>query len=116
MLRLLILVVLAIAPLIAAAHGNHQHANPPVEAAKAPALELGTVGILSAPSHCPTGSGSVCCCHGFSCTTPFDPVAAPSAAAALVLPVAAAAVPDAQAAPRSATFFRFSPRGPPLFS
>jgi len=115
--RLLLLVALLAAPLIASAHSGHHATSDP--GAHTQSTKGGVVVASAAGSHCPAGGGQeVCACHGLSCSTPFQPIAIAAAPLRELLVVPATAdFPHAAApAPRSTALLRFAPRGPPLIS
>ncbi|HUQ77069.1 MAG TPA: hypothetical protein VM183_20290 [Burkholderiales bacterium] len=117
MIRLLIFLAFAAAPLAAGAHGGH-HSTDVAETAVVPAAERVVVAVAAA-AHCPTGGGQeLCSCHGLSCTPSFQPIAiaaAPSREVAIVRPTGL--FPHiAVAAFRSWALLGFSPRGPPPLS
>jgi hypothetical protein len=115
MSRLFALLVLALAPLLASAHGGH-HAAAPQEAA--PAETNGSVAAAAAPSRCPGGGHEDCCCHDGWCTTGCATLAVIDAPSRQVPQLAAEAsiAFAAQAALRSAALLRFPARGPPALS
>jgi len=116
MLRLLAFVVLAVAPLLASAHGGHHSATAGTPAPVA-AEANGTVrAIVAAPSRCPGGEES-CCCHDAACT-PFQPVAIDAQPAMIGAAPARTqkAFHPANEAPRAVAAVRYPPRGPPVRS
>src|SRR3954470_20762223 len=110
MLRLLLLVALAVAPLVASAHGGH-HEKAAAETDSRPSI------AVSAPC-APSGGGEMCSCHNLSCLSHFHPAPvlhAPMAGCALQSvesPIASVVTGNLPPAP----FVRFPPRGPPRFS
>src|SRR6267143_694203 len=105
------LALCTLAPLVAAAHGNHK------QPLKAAASAAGAIAV--APSHCPDDGGPGCGGHGSSCIRAgeLDMMdAAPTActlqrSSAPSLPLLTSAVP-----PRSAPLSPFPPRAPPVSS
>jgi hypothetical protein len=125
-MRFLLLFLFAAFPLLAGAHeGEHQGhraASEPhgasVPSAERPATPSGVAARAVAPSRCPGGGHEACCCHEFTGTPSYQPVAIADAGRCELNP----ALPDAeiardtQSAPRSIAFARYSPRGPPPYS
>jgi hypothetical protein len=114
MLRLLLLIALAIAPLVAAAHSGHhaQEESAPSETVAAPAIPT----LVAAP--CRGGSHEVCSCHETPCLSPAGHAAVADAPVRQIVFVAparrlprgvSALLPPAPPAP-------FRPRGPPQLS
>jgi hypothetical protein len=121
MLRLLVLLVLCAAPLVALAHQAHHPSgeaqSAPAERAQPPASGP-AVAAVAAASRCPGGDHQVCCCQELTCTPSFQPHAVSDAlgrklALALAAPQLA---PRARQAPRPVALARYSPRGPPSYS
>lgn len=116
MVRLILLVALALAPLLASAHGGH-HAAGPETAAPVTAEPNGTVrAVVASPSRCPGGEEN-CCCHD-ACTPSFQPVAmdAPGVEAPTARLAGEDVVHGASDTPRAVALLRCCPRGPPARS
>jgi hypothetical protein len=116
MSRLLALVVLALAPLLASAHGGHHSAKAETPAPVAAQANGAVRAIVAAPSRCPGGEES-CCCHDAACT-PFQPVAIDAQPAKIgAAPARSEDVFETgNEAPRAVALVRYSPRGPPVRS
>ena len=119
----LLLLLFAVFPLLAGAHDGGHHAQSQPDGAAAPSAErpaahAGVAARAEAPSRCPGGGHEACCCHDFTGTPSYQPVAIAGAGRCVLAP----ALPDAeiardtQSAPRSIALARYSPRGPPLYS
>ena len=117
---LLALALCTLAPLVAAAHGNHVKPNAGVRVAPAWQHEASAaLAVAAAPLHCPTEGGRPCGCHGPSCMRAGEPEMvdiAPASCAlqcSLASPLLALAV---AVRPPSAPLTPFPPRAPPVSS
>lgn len=114
----LALVLCALMPLIAAAHGNH--AKPNANAGAAPAWQHEAniaPAVAAAPSQCPTEGGRMCGCHGPSCMRVGEPdMIAPAPTACVLQPpsVPSLLLLNAAVPPPSTPLTRFPPRAPPF--
>ena len=105
------LALCTLAPLAAAAHGNHE------QPLKAAASSVGTIAV--APSHCPDDGGPGCGGHGSSCIRAgeLDTIdAAPMACALQPSSVPSLLFLTGAVPPRSAPLSPFPPRAPPVSS
>jgi hypothetical protein len=101
----------ALAPLIAAAHGNHEQ---PLKAAASSASA-----IAVAPSHCPDDGGPGCGGHGSSCMRAGEPDMinpAPTTCALQRSSVRSLLCLTGAVPPRFAPLSPFPPRAPPVSS
>ena len=117
MARLVLLVALMLAPLLASAHGAH-HAAEPEALATLDVEASGTVrAVVAAPSRCP-GSKENCCCHDAACTPPSPPVAVDGRPVEAATPTPGTRrISRARSdALRAGAFVRYPPRGPPARS
>ena len=108
---LLALALCTLAPLVAAAHGDHE------QPLKAAASSVGTIAV--APSHCPDDGGPGCGGHGSSCIRAgeLDMIdAAPAACALQRSSVPSLLFLTGAVPPRSAPRSPFPPRAPPVSS
>jgi len=107
---LLALALCTLAPLVAAAHENHDKPNADVRVAPAVAV---------APSHCPDDGGPGCGGHGSSCIRAGEPDmidSAPAACAPQWSSVSSVLFLTGAVPPRSAALLTFPPRAPPVSS
>ena len=120
MSRLLLLLALAVATLVAAAHSGHhaQEQSAQTETGAAPAMGRPTMLVALAAAPCPGDSHEVCSCHELSCMSPAEHAVAADAPAREVLPFAPATrIARAVPAPLpAAPPVSFLPRGPPQLS
>lgn len=119
MSRLIVLLALALAPLLAAAHEGHDAPGHDAGASKAAAKADGAIiAIAQAPSRCPGGDHEFCCCHDATCTPSFQPAAVD--APRVHRPMRPSGLDQlshgSYEAPRAAAPPRYSPRGPPEHS
>jgi hypothetical protein len=114
------LALCTLAPLVAAAHGNHAKPNANVRVAPAWQHEASAApAVAAAPAHCPAEGGPGCGCHGSSCMRVGEPEVvdpAPTACALQRSSVPSLLFLTGAVPPRSAPLSPFPPRAPPLSS
>jgi len=119
MRRVLVLLALAFAPLLAAAHEGHHAPRNDADASTPSAEANGSiVAAAHAPSRCPGGDHEACCCNDAMCTPSFHPAVIASAEydESSLAPASPNLLHPVASAPRAVPLPRYSPRGPPLNS